>query len=136
MWPTQFMSKAFRRISFVISQFPGLGGCSASANVAGLGAGRDAELQRAVRARGCVSRRRARYGKVNDQATAAGWHLAPMFADVLGCPLTKRGEGDEVLSALRRTRSAPFTAGRGQLPSVSARIGSASTSALAGSARN
>jgi hypothetical protein len=28
------MSKAFRRISFVISQFPGLGGCSASANVA------------------------------------------------------------------------------------------------------
>src|SRR5205085_10626696 len=76
MWPTQFMSKAFRRISFVISQFPRLGGCSAFANVAGLGAGRDAELQGAVRARGCVSRRRARYDKVNDQATAAGWHQA------------------------------------------------------------
>src|ERR1700726_753417 len=58
MWPTQFMSKAFRRISFVISRFPGVGGCSASAQCSGLGAGRDTELQRAVRARGYVFWRR------------------------------------------------------------------------------
>src|ERR1700730_5819455 len=55
MWPTQFMSKAFRRISFVISQFPGLGGCR---QCSGLGTGRDTELQRAVRARGYVFWRR------------------------------------------------------------------------------
>src|SRR5437667_10408243 len=55
MWPTQFMSKAFRRISFVISQFLGLGGCS---QCSGLGTGRDTELQREVRARGYVFWRR------------------------------------------------------------------------------
>src|ERR1700730_17844173 len=55
MWPTQFMSKAFRRISFVISQFPELGGCSQCSR---LGPARDTELQRAVRARGYVFWRR------------------------------------------------------------------------------
>src|SRR5438445_12379713 len=55
MWPTQFMSKAFRRISFVISRFPGLGGCS---QCSGLGTGRDTELQPELRARGYVFWRR------------------------------------------------------------------------------
>src|SRR5438045_22260 len=55
MWPTQFMSKAFRRISFVISQFPGLGGCTQCSR---LGTGGNTELQRAVRARGYVFWRR------------------------------------------------------------------------------
>jgi hypothetical protein len=44
MWPTQFMSKALRRISFVIARFPGFGGGSGFANLEAMCTGSDTKV--------------------------------------------------------------------------------------------